>query len=252
MKVISKTRVFLSVGGCISLLYFFMVASILGFYLDFHYFWLLLSITLIFVGCFWEKFQKFPENLKRAGTILLILGCTAFILVEGTIFFTGVSKPDQGAEYVIVLGAKVNGTTPSKRLQDRIDAAAEYLQENEDTKAIVSGGQGADEEISEALAMYEGLIDHGIAQDRILMEDQSTSTTENLDFSKKLIRDSKAQVVIVSSDFHVFRALGLAKRHGYESVSGLGSSEWDWLTLNYYTREFFASFYDFFLRGLLQ
>lgn len=251
MKVISKARVFLWAGGGVSLLYFFTVASILGFHPDFHYFWLLLGVILICGGFFWEKRCRFSRNLKRIGAALLILSCTVFALVEGTIFFTGISEPNPGAEYVIVLGAKVNGTTPSKRLQERIDAAAEYLHENKSAKAIVSGGQGVDEEISEALAMSRGLIAQGIAEDRILMEDQSTSTTENLDFSREFIQDPNAQVVIVSSDFHVFRALELAKHHGYEAVSGLGSRKWDWLTINYYTREFFASFYDFFLRGLL-
>ena len=91
------------------------------------------------------------------------------------------------ADYIIVLGSKVNGTKPSYSLQYRIDKAAEYLKSHEKTIAIVSGGQGKGEDISEALAMKQGLIKQNIAEDRIIMEDKSTSTDENITFSKPLI-----------------------------------------------------------------
>ena len=91
------------------------------------------------------------------------------------------------ADYIIVLGSKVNGTKPSYSLQYRIDKAPEYLKSHEKTIAIVSGGQGKGEDISEALAMKQGLIKQNIAEDRIIMEDKSTSTDENITFSKPLI-----------------------------------------------------------------
>ena len=75
------------------------------------------------------------------------------------------------ADYIIVLGSKVNGTKPSYSLQYRIDKAAEYLKLHDKTIAIVSEGQGKGEDITEALAMKQGLMKQNIAEDRIIMED---------------------------------------------------------------------------------
>ena len=94
------------------------------------------------------------------------------------------------ADYIIVLGSKVNGTKPSYSLQYRIDKAAEYLKSHEKAIAIVSGGKGKGEDISEALAMKNELMKLNIAEDRIIMEDKSTSTDENIKFSKPLIPDN--------------------------------------------------------------
>ena len=110
------------------------------------------------------------------------------------------------ADYIIVLGSKVNGTKPSYSLQYRIDKATEYLKSHEKTIAIVSGGQGKGEDISEALAMKQGLIKQNIAEDRIIMEDKSTSTDENITFSKPLIPADMKKGMIVTNDFHMFRA----------------------------------------------
>ncbi|MCT4781528.1 MULTISPECIES: YdcF family protein [Exiguobacterium] len=108
--------------------------------------------------------------------------------------------------YVIVLGAGVKGETPSLILKYRIEAAARYGKQFPETTFILSGGQGKGEAITEAEAMRRGMRAAGIAADRLLLEDQSTSTTENLAFSKRLLPDSENQVSIVTSDFHLYRA----------------------------------------------
>lgn len=108
--------------------------------------------------------------------------------------------------YVIVLGAGVKGETPSLILSNRIEAAARYGKQFPDTTFILSGGQGKGEAISEAEAMRRGMIEAGIAENRLLLEDQSTSTTENLTFSKRLLPESETRVSIVTSDFHLYRA----------------------------------------------
>ena len=168
-----------------------------------------------------------------------------FFSVEAVIFHTGRKAPESAADYVIVLGAQVRGETPTLVLQARIRAAAEYLKENPSAVAVASGGKGSGENISEAEAIKRGLVRLGIEENRILLEDASTSTAENLRFSAKLIPEyEQAKVVVVTNDFHVHRALRVAERQGYSLVSGLGATEFYAVTIQYYVREFFGLFLE--------
>ena len=120
--------------------------------------------------------------------------------------------------YLIVLGAKVKpGGVPSLSLQYRLDAALDYLKENPKTNVIVSGGQGPDEEQTEASFMRDYLIANGIEKSRIITEEQSTSTYENLYYSFALLPETEQAVTIVSSDFHLRRATYIANKLGYEA-----------------------------------
>ena len=120
--------------------------------------------------------------------------------------------------YLIVLGAKVKpGGIPSLSLQYRLDAALDYLKENPYTKVIVSGGQGPDEEQTEASFMRDYLIANGIEKSRIITEEQSTSTYENLYYSFALLPETEQAVTIVSNDFHLRRATYIANELGYET-----------------------------------
>lgn len=120
--------------------------------------------------------------------------------------------------YLIVLGAKVKpGGIPSLSLQYRLDAALDYLKENPHTKVIVSGGQGPDEEQTEASFMRDYLIANGIEKNRIMTEEQSTSTYENLYYSFALLPETEQAVTIVSNDFHLRRATYIANELGYEA-----------------------------------
>lgn len=118
------------------------------------------------------------------------------------------------ADYIIILGARVKGDVPSLSLQYRIDAAASYMINNKDTIAIASGGQGPGEDITEAEAIKRGLLEHGIKGNRILLEDKSTDTVENIKFSKKLIPDSFQTGLLVTNDFHLYRAKSIARDQG--------------------------------------
>lgn len=118
--------------------------------------------------------------------------------------------PAKNADYLIVLGARVKGTEPSLTLASRIDAAAVYLKKNPSTIAIASGGQGPGEDISEAECIKRELQKLGINESRIVLEGKSTDTYENIRFSKKLIPKSDKDGVVVTNDFHLYRALSLA------------------------------------------
>ncbi|WP_107948760.1 YdcF family protein [Lysinibacillus parviboronicapiens] len=121
------------------------------------------------------------------------------------------------ATYMIVLGAKVkpNGV-PSLALRNRLEESIDYLTKYPHVKVIVSGGQGSDEDRTEASVMLDYLVQRGIPAERILVEDQSTSTYENLLFSKELLPEATKQITIVSNDFHLRRAKYLAKSLGFE------------------------------------
>ena len=93
----------------------------------------------------------------------------------------------QNLEYIIVLGAHVQGTRLTLALLERTRRALQYLEENPETKAVLSGGQGEGEDISEAQAMCNYLVEHGIDRERLILEGRSTSTTENLKFSLEII-----------------------------------------------------------------
>ena len=132
--------------------------------------------------------------------------------------FNDRGKP--GAEAVIVLGAQVRRSGPSTVLRFRLDAAVSYLQENPDTVCIVSGSQGPNEPFTEAEGMKTYLIGKGIPEDRILIEKKAKSTAENIEFSMKMLSSLDRPVVIVSNDFHMYRALSIAKRLGCADISG--------------------------------
>lgn len=119
-------------------------------------------------------------------------------------------KAEGDNQYAVVLGAKVNGTTPSLALQFRLEAAYEYAITYPHIQLILSGGQGPGEDCSEAKAMYNYLVDRGIDTERLLVEDQSTSTYENLLYSAKLLPMGVSNITIISSDFHLKRAQMLA------------------------------------------
>lgn len=234
-------------GG--SFLYFSMIFIKLGPASTFNYFWLLVALLcmgLIFcIRHFAKQGKRPPKWVVLPVEILVGIGFLGFIIIEGIIIYTSLGKTEAHADYLIILGAKVNGTNPSLILQYRIEAGAEYLKQNPETMVIASGGQGADEGISEAQCIYNELVKLGIEPERILLEEQSTSTKENLLFSSELLQKEEKSVVVTTTDFHVFRAVQLAKKCGYRYVSGNSAKSVWWLIPTNYTREFFAILKDF-------
>ncbi len=132
-------------------------------------------------------------------------------------------KGSTDLDYVIVLGARVKGTVPSRSLALRISCAKECMDRMPDAVFILSGGQGSDEEISEAACMRECLLACGADPERIIMEDRSTSTRENLQFSDALTGCGSARTGILSNDFHIYRAVALAKKMGYAHPEGIAA-----------------------------
>ncbi len=176
------------------------------------------------------------RRVMQIGTLLLVI---AFGVVEYLIISGQKSDAEPGADYVIVLGAGLRGETPSLILSGRMSAALGYLRENTGTKAVLSGGQGEGEAIAEAEAMRRYLEGNGISANRLIIEDKSTNTAENMRFSKEFI-EAGASVVIVSSEFHLYRSRTLAEKNGITATALPAETPYWYLKLGYYVREFFS------------
>ena len=161
-------------------------------------------------------------------------------IIRGVIISNMHARGDQHLDYVVVLGAQVRKSGPSKALRYRLDTAADYLRNSPDTICIVSGGKGANEPFPEAQGMADYLKAHGIEEGRILQESKSKTTQENIVNSKKLIAGDNASVGIITNDFHMFRALQIAHDNGLDEAQGIAAGSPPDMLVNNMVREFFA------------
>ncbi|WP_252502519.1 YdcF family protein [Sporosarcina sp. Marseille-Q4943] len=155
--------------------------------------------------------------MKKTMKLGMTIGIAVVLLCFGTWLLLGKwmadgQKPvaDGSNEYAIILGAKVNGETPSLTLRYRLEKALSYAETYPDVNFILSGGQGPDEDIAEGEAMRRYLTENGVKEERLLLETESTSTYENLLYSKKLLPKDVNAVTIITSDFHLARARMIA------------------------------------------
>ncbi len=187
----------------------------------------MLGATLLAIGLrkLWKPdepvFSNRRMNLLFKG--LVSLGCTWVVLVLCLMGFAWPHGRDEAVEWMIVPGAGLRGDQLSLTLMARLDTALLYWKEHPEVKIVVSGGQGKDELLSEAEAMGAYLENHGIPADQIYQERSSTSTRENMVFSKRVMdqagRDPAKPVLIVSNRYHLYRATGLAEKTGTDAVA---------------------------------
>lgn len=214
----------------------FLVIYMLGFAL-FNNFNIGILIPMIF-GVIVSLWCYLPSNniikwLKR----LFILGSMIFIsLMLFIAVMSNVNAPSYTEDAVIVLGCGLHGSIPSRNLADRLDAAIEYSKKNPNALIVVSGGQGPQEDCSEAEAMRKYLIDKGINKYKIIEENKSTSTNENYLFSKAIldkILGSEYKIAYVTNSFHSYRAGELAKINGLNSRAYNAKTKIESLIPNY-------------------
>ena len=179
------------------------------------------GIIIIFVTLFFNKLARWLK-------ILLIIGISVAVVCSSFLIFYGKNDTVTYSEdAVIVLGAAVHGKTPSRTLRYRLKRAVEYHKQNPNAIIIVSGGQGAQEDISEAEAMKIYLIENGVTADKIIKEDKSTSTTENFKFSKEILDkhfSGDYTAAFITNEYHILRASLCAKHAGVENTTHLHSN----------------------------
>lgn len=234
--------------GSICLAYFIGVACFARTGTDFYLIWGGLAVGFLGIGiCKYTGMieRLLPVFVRRGAFLCMLLAVTLFLAVEGFIISGFFNTGEPGLDYIIVLGAQVRENGPSRVLRMRLDMAYAYLEDNKDTLVIVSGGQGANEPESEAACMKDYLVSKGINAERILTENQSTNTSENLSFSQSLIEGEEKIVGIVSNNFHIFRAVKIAQKLGYHRVVGIAAPSYALLQPNNMLREFFGVMKDF-------
>lgn len=200
---------------------------------------LISAIYIYFFGCP-------PHNpIVVCAGILVVAFIITFLTFEAMLISASVSDSPGDIECIIVLGAAVKGDVPSKALATRIDAAYDYMSKNERTVAVLSGGKGHGEDISEAECMRRELTKRGIDQSRLILEEKSTSTSENIEFSLDIINSRNyKRISIVTSDFHLLRARSLLKKKYDGEIYGISAPFNNPLILHYAVREFIAYTHD--------
>lgn len=233
--------------GLACIAYYLALGFAVRFGQSLQFLWLIAGLLCIGRFLYWQhvyKSGKYPPKAPvRVLRILFCLALAFFLAVEGIILSGGLVPARPCLDYIVVLGAKVNGREPSGSLRNRIAVAVEYLEANPDTIAILSGGQGPDEEISEAQCMYENMLAAGVDPARLILEDRSTDTSENLRFSRPHIPEG-ASIGLVTNNFHIFRALALARAQGWEDTSGIPVATTMFSLPHYLMREFCGIAYE--------
>ena len=202
------------------------------------------AYALAFLAALLLCHRYLPAALWRVVLALTCLGLVYFIFVEVPIIKNARTDADDERPYVIVLGAAVYGDQPSLTLVRRLEGTLAYLERYPESVAVVSGGMGPGETVTEAQAMHDWLVRHGVAEERIVQEPRATSTKENLDYSFALIRERgdepDGKVAIVSSAYHLYRAKSMARLQGVEAAGVAAPWGYPLVMLNYFIREAFG------------
>lgn len=203
---------------------------------------------IVSLGCFLIIFFNKPLHYLIFSKIILsfIIILLAIISTCSYKILTNMNILPQEETTVVVLGCRVKNKKPSLALKERLDKTYQYLNENPKLQCILSGGQGANEEISEAKCMYQYLVSKGIDPHRLYQEDKSTSTRENILFSYQLIKKENLPkaITIITNEFHEYRAQTIARRLNIKSYAISAHTAW-WLFPTYFVREIFGIVYEF-------
>ncbi len=236
----------MGVMGIVCLLYYLVIISYAGFSAAFSKFWLVLGLVLVALSVVVPGLQQqypeliIPKTVIYTGAATGAAGILVFLVVICGIFSGMAQKEQSGLDYIIVPGAQVKGTKLSDSLRYRLVKAENYLQQNEHTTAILSGGQGTGEDITEAKAMAAYLRKQGIARERLVLEERSENTAQNLIYSAAFLDTKRDCVGVVSNNFHVYRATSIARKQGYEKVTGIPAASDPILQPHMIVRESFA------------
>ena len=217
----------------------------------FFLFWIFAGFVFAFFAFAvqFSLWSKLPHILKVLFIIIVAACFAVFVFVEGMILSKFSAKAESGVDYVCVLGAQVKESGPSTVLKFRLDKTIEYLEANPETKCIVTGNQGNNEPFTEASGMADYLIKQGIAPDRIILEEKAKNTAENIKYSMQVADLSGKKVAIVTNNFHMFRALKIAKKQGLEA-EGIAADSTALYLVNNMVREFIGTIKDWIVGNL--
>ena len=246
----------LAAGAVACLAYFVVIVLYSGIETAFAFIWFLFAAGLGLTAFSLWYYQKFPGRIPLRLPVSLVTLCCAgaaiMLLLQFLIIGRVPQVADSGLEYVIVLGAKAGKDGPGRTLRLRLDKAAEYAMQNPETILVLSGGQIGQEPRTEAQAMMDYLLEKGVPKGQMVLESRSTSTKENIAYSWLLIEELKKQkhkedvqdprplpaylpsaaghglerdrqIGILTSNFHLFRAMQIARKQGLKEICGIAS-----------------------------
>lgn len=176
--------------------------------------------------------------------ILIAAVFLSAVIFAGFVIHGMKEQPKTECDYIIVLGASVNGTKPSEILQKRIDAAYEYLTAHPDTIVIGTGGQGSTEAVSEGKCIADELEKMGISPERIMYEEKSETTVENIKFAMEMVANHPENIAVVSNGFHIARSRLILSGFTDAQVYGIPAEGGGFLTLHYILREYIVLIVD--------
>ena len=185
---------------------------------------------------------------KRLMMYVLIPIVLLFLVVETIILSAFFEKPKEEPGYIIVLGTTVYEDGPCYLLRQRLKEAVKWADTYEDAKIVVTGGQGETEPFTEGSEMKRYLVEElGVLEERIIVEEASVNTYENMKFTGEILESAdenfsyeSTPVLVVTNNFHMYRSIQIAKKAGYENVSGAPSGTYIFLFPHYMVREFCA------------
>lgn len=264
-------------AAVLCLIYYGIIVVYSGLSTSFALFWPVMSVVLVLCSAaliFYRRHQELvPVWMTVAATTAVSAIVAVFIVVELLICLGALTSTNKAVDYVVVLGTKVNGNELSNSLKKRLDKALKYAENNPNTMLVLSGGQGSDEEMSEAQAMYDYLAFNGVAKEQLLTENRSRNTKENILFSKEVIERQEEwkvavaklnlkenyvgrsesddiKIGVLTNNFHVFRAKEIARKQGMKNVYGISAPSDGLMALHFWVRECFAVLKDKFMGNM--
>lgn len=260
---------FFCISAAVCAVYYVVIVLYSGFATSFSAVWLFLAAFFLLLAGGGRYVKKYPKKVPLwipvSVTTICITGAFVFGIVECMIFMGVTTDRAVNMDYVIVLGAKVRENSRlSGSLRKRLDRAMEYLEESPDTILVLSGGKGADEPVAEAQAMAEYLAYNGVPREQMILETTSTSTVENIAYSrleiekdrekkkeafarqikrqpywnlKPVAEDKPLQIGVITSNYHVFRARMLGQKWGVPDLKGIPAKSDPVLFVHFCVRE---------------
>ncbi len=196
-----------------------------------------------------DRWKKLPAVCRKIIISIIAIGVAVFGTCYCAMFLHFNDNGMDNLDYIVVLGAQIRESGPSPVYKFRLDAAADYLVANPDTICIVSGGMGVNEPVSEGKGGKDYLVSRGIEADRIIAETNALDTVQNIEYSMEIIEAANANVDelsigIVTSNFHLFRGVSIARKATSSRVYGIAAKTLLWYLPNNMTRECFGILRD--------
>ena len=222
-------------AGAACIAYYFLIGFYSRFGLSIQWIWLAAGAALIAAGLLTRA--PLPRWLRYAWRTALVVALVLLAGLMGLVISGMNASAPPGMDYLVVLGASVYADGPSPALTRRVNAVMNCLDQHPDAVIIASGGQGRNEPISEAQCIRDELVKRGVDPGRIVMEDKSTDTQENMVYSRALIDRPDAAVGIVTNNFHIWRSMRMARRAGFTNAHGIAAEYTGPTLLHFMIRE---------------